>query len=140
MKKIARYILSYYSKIERSISNSQLQKILYFCWIDYYRAEKKYLFNEPFIAWTLGPIIKGVYLEYCHNGGFKIFEPEAHCPDRLNKAVIDTTLERYVGWSLYDLLEELRRTNSAWSEVFYGQGSGAVIPFELIIQSHIIFI
>ena len=123
MKKIAKYIVGYYSKLEQPISNSQLQKILYFCWIDYYRAERKYLFNEPFIAWTLGPIIKSVYLEYCHNGGFKIFDPKAHCSDRLNKAVIDVTLKKYIGWSLNDLLEELRRTNSAWQKFFIAKAA-----------------
>ncbi len=56
MEKIAKYILSYYSKFKQPISNSQLQKILYFCWIDYYKAERKYLFNDPFITWTLSPI------------------------------------------------------------------------------------
>ena len=131
---IARYILGYFSKMGTPISNLQLQKLLYFCWIDYYQAEKKYLFDEPFIAWRLGPIVKSVYYEYCSNGGFPIFASESNLPDGINRKIIDECLDKHRDWSGYRMVEKSHHSGGAWDRIYHERGSGTKIPPDLIIE------
>ena len=51
------------------VSNLQLQKLLYFSWIDYYQKKKgAYLFDESFVAWPLGPVVLSAYYDFCAYG------------------------------------------------------------------------
>ena len=58
---ISKYIVEYAYKKASPVSNLQLQKILYFLWVDFYKELKEYIFNDPFEAWALGPVVRNVY-------------------------------------------------------------------------------
>lgn len=130
---LAKYVLKFFSDLDSPISNLQLQKLLYFCWIDYYNKLGESLFPDTFVAWTLGPAIVSVYHEYCSYGGRPIFKRKGSFPDGPNKDVIDNCLKGYQGWSAFRLVDESHHKGGAWDNVYKdGQGKGAVISFDLI--------
>lgn len=133
---IARYILGYFSNLGQSISNLQLQKLLYFCWIAYFRETGEPLFDEPFIAWQLGPVIKSVYYNFCAYGGFPIFSPMTELPQGVRRDVIDKCLMGYKGWTGYQLVEKSHRRGGAWDSVYNNRslGKGATIAPDLIVR------
>ena len=52
----------------KPITNRQLQTILYYIQIQYYKEKRIFLFNEDFEAWQSGPTIPLVYYRFCSNG------------------------------------------------------------------------
>ena len=133
---IARYILGYFSNLGQSISNLQLQKLLYFCWIAYFKKTGEPLFDEPFVAWPLGPVVESVYYDFCAYGGFPIFSSPSCLPEGVRKNIIDGCLNEYRGWSGYRLVAKSHRRGGAWDVVYNDKrrGKGAVIPPELIVH------
>ena len=75
------------------ITNLQLQKILYFTWIDYCKAGCGRLFeDQKFEAWKYGPVVEKVYYEYWLNVSRLIFftkEPEEDMSD-VSDFLLDT--------------------------------------------------
>ena len=69
---IARYIVDYCTKNNTPITNLKLQKLLYYVWIDYYKATNKPLFSNYICAWPLGPVVVDAYDEFCVYGGLNI--------------------------------------------------------------------
>lgn len=58
---IAKYIISYCSKQGRPVSNLQVQKILFFLQVKYYKVFGKWLFSDEIEAWSYGPVVRVVY-------------------------------------------------------------------------------
>ena len=129
---LAKYVLKYFSDLDAPISNLQLQKLLYFCWIDYYDKLVEYLFNDWFVAWSLGPAIVSVYHEYCSYGGRPIFKSKGNFPEGVDKRIVDDCLSGYQGWTAFRMVNKSHHKGGAWDVVFSSQGKGAVISFDLI--------
>lgn len=57
-----------------SITNLQLQKIMYFLQIRSLKGNpcKPIVDDETFEAWKFGPVLTRVYYTYCYNGGLDI--------------------------------------------------------------------
>lgn len=115
------------------ITNLQLQKILYFTWIDYYKECKGHLFEDkPFEAWKYGPVVKDVYYEYWLNVARLIFitkEPEedmSGVSDFLLKS-----LRKYRSKSARELVEMSHKPGSPWEEC-YVPNKKEEIPFSMI--------
>ena len=71
--KVAEYILWYLKeKHNKNISNLRLQKYLFFCQYNEIVRNKKLLFDDDFVIWYYGPVIKEVYYHYCINGALNI--------------------------------------------------------------------
>ncbi|MBQ7262755.1 MAG: DUF4065 domain-containing protein [Synergistaceae bacterium] len=131
-KDVARYILGYFSDRGSPISNLQLQKLLYFCWIDHFNRTGEHLFEDPFVAWALGPVVVSVYREYCSYSGSPIFAGSCPLPEGLDKVAMDACLGKYEGWSGYRLVEASHRKGGAWDAVYGALGKGAVVDAKLI--------
>ncbi len=106
-KELAMQIINYAITRGIAVSNLKLQKLMYFCPLYWYdRHEERLIEDQPFEAWSFGPVIREIYVDYCLYGGDRIWE-EA-----------DTTSE---------LIPELQRVVDFWLKKR---------PFELVAHSH----
>ena len=69
---VAKYVINYCMKKAAPVTNLKLQKILYYLWIEFYKATGKPLFNNTIRAWPLGPVVPDVYDRFCAYGGLPI--------------------------------------------------------------------
>lgn len=124
---IARYILTYCSRKGRRLDNLQLQKILYFVWVDYYKATGRRLFTDRIEAWHYGPVVPEVYREYSHYVASKIrlFEPV----DIIDKDIhiIDKAIENYSCIPVGQLIKRACEVGTPWSRC-HSDLSQKVIP------------
>lgn len=63
---IARYIINHGNG---KINNLRLQCLLYYAWVEYYKAKEKFLFKDIFTAWKFGYCQTDIYFQYCAYGG-----------------------------------------------------------------------
>mgnify|MGYP003207661723 CR=1 FL=1 len=118
------------------ITNLQLQKILYFTWIDYYKKGNGRLFEDKkFEAWKYGPVVKEVYYEYWLNVSRLIFftkEPEEDMSD-VSDFLLDS-LKKYQPMKTSVLVDMAHEEGSPWADR-YEIGKKEEIPFSLIERS-----
>lgn len=87
------------------ITNLKLQKLLYYAQ-GYFLAKKGYpLFNEDFLAWEHGPVIKIIYNKYKNNGSRGIvydkdFDIEV---DEETEGILERVYENYGQYSAWKL-------------------------------------
>lgn len=74
----ADYIVDEAISNQQTITNLQLQKILYLFACEYQKELGKYPFDESFQAWAYGPVIPEVYFEYKKYGSAPIAEYSKH--------------------------------------------------------------
>lgn len=118
------------------ITNLQLQKILYFTWIDYCRAGHGRLFEDrKFEAWKYGPVVEEVYYEYWLNVSRLIFftkKPGEDMSD-VSDFLLDS-LRKYQPMKTSVLVDMAHEEGSPWAEC-YEAGKKEEIPFSLIERS-----
>lgn len=131
---IAKYVINYCNEKQKPISNLKLQKILYFLWIDYFKATQQYLFSNEIYAWKFGPVVPDVYYEFCAYGGIPILRDfNIEISDSV-KRIINQTIEKYIMLTPYQLVEKTHKPNTAWYETVNKVGLKEIIPFYLIKQ------
>lgn len=65
VKKIAKYIVSYYSSIgDCDLTHMKLQKLLYYVQVEYLKYVEKAAFKDEIEAWEHGPVVRSIYEEY----------------------------------------------------------------------------
>lgn len=115
------------------ITNLQLQKILYFTWMDYYEAYRIRLFDDRhFEAWKYGPVVGDVYYEYWLNVSRLIFitkEPESDM-SKVSDFLLKS-LETYHVKSAKELMKMVQEPCSPW-HLCYIEGRKEEIPFSLM--------
>lgn len=130
---VADYIINKCYNDEKPISNLQLQKILYFAWIEYYNKMHKPLFIDNICAWQFGPVVPDVYYEYCVYGGRPI---NIKCQTDItgtDAELLNKVVDKYVDTPISVLVEMTHKMGGAWDLTYEdGLGSRKVIPFELI--------
>lgn len=132
---IAHYIINYCNNIGRKITNLQLQKILYFCWIDYYKETGKELFYDNFLAYKFGPVIYDVYRENRKFGAEPIIYESNDIEKKIDCdfTILNSAIDKYSKMSAYELVEKSHKENGAWYEIYKdGIGERFVIPYDLI--------
>ena len=130
---VADYIINKCYQKSSPISNLQLQKMLYFAWVDFYKQTGKRVFWDSICAWQLGPVVPDVYYEYCVYGGRPInIRCETEILER-DERVLDGIIDKYADIPVNVLVDMTHRKNSAWDQIYReGQGNRNVIPFDLI--------
>ena len=132
---IAKYMVTYCISKNTPISNLKLQKILYFAWIEYYREKNVELFLEDICAWQFGPVVPGVYYEFCVYGGLPISQEYkvVLAPD--DKGILDGIIDKYNLQPVGDLVDKTHRPGKPWSLTYRnGIGNRMPIPFSNIIK------
>lgn len=130
---VARHIVSRCYSIGKPISNLQLQKLLYFVWIDYFKNTGKSLFLDSICAWQFGPVIPDIYHEYCSYGGRPILEVYGDSMKEMDADIVNKTIDNKIDIPVNMLVQYTHRKGSAWDIVYEGGvGNREVIPFSLI--------
>lgn len=133
-KEIAKYIITLCFTKNILISNLQLQKMLYFLWVEYWKENKRKLFLEEFYAWPLGPVIPDVYYEYCSYAGRTIAEYYETSITEDDRKQLDDVIVKYAKISASRLVDMTHKKGGAWDSVYQnGKGNRNIIPFDLII-------
>lgn len=134
---VAKFMISYSYSKNKPISNLQLQKFLYFCWIEYYKNNGKHLFDDDFYAWKFGPVIPEIYYDYCAYGGLPITERYDIKLDKVEGAV-KQFVDVHCSENPFELVSKSHEPDHAWDLVFnkngYGSGNRQLIPYDLIID------
>ena len=89
---VADFIVQRCIETKQPISNLKLQKMLYFAWIEYYNKTQERLFNDPFWAWKLGPVVYDVYLSYRVFGAM----PISYVPKNDAYSELSTDVKRFL--------------------------------------------
>ena len=130
---IAMYIIQKCIEDRKPITNRQLQTILYYIQIEYYKENRTFLFNEDFEAWQSGPTIPLVYYRFCANG----FKPITFFMSNKNinvekdtRNIIDPIIEKY-----QDIKnDKITKKDNAWSFVYNnGTGYKEIIKKEILV-------
>lgn len=129
---IAKYVINYCNEKQKPISNLKLQKILYFLWIDYFKATQQYLFSNEIYAWKFGPVVPDVYYEFCAYGGLPIEKNFSITLEAKDKLIVDNIIDKYSKLSAFQLVEKTHQSNTAWYKTFNEIGQKEIISFKQI--------
>ena len=93
------------------ITNLKLQKLLYYAQGCYLAKFDKNLFNEDFLAWEHGPVIKSIYEKYKINGssGIQYNEDYKDIVDEETKEFLEKVYQyfgQYSAWKLRDMTHQ----------------------------------
>lgn len=130
---IARYIIDKCAKEGKSVSNLQIQKIMYFLQKEYLKNHSHELFPNEIQAWQFGPVVPDVYYQYCGYGSMPISLNYVIDVEEEDKAIIDKIVQDKRVLNPWDLVAETHAIGKAWSIVYKnGMGNFSTIPKKLI--------
>lgn len=107
MEKFANHVIAVAQEKNMSITNLQLQKVMYFVLKkakenEILTPEKlKEIYDEPFQVWAYGPVVRGQYNRFKNFGSSPIiglFEKDSSL-EKLNQTIMD-----YLGENVFDLV------------------------------------
>lgn len=137
---IAEKVLKYCIECKKPISNLQLQKILYYIQIGYYKREKSFIIRENFEAWKFGPVIRDVYYDYCENGANEIkniLDTNIEI-SRRERIIINKIVKEKIKETPWDLVKESHRKDGAWYRVYYDDNNTEkIIDKDMLIKYEI---
>lgn len=131
---IAKYIINLCTSRGTPISDLQLQKILYYIQINFFRNYGKAAFENQIEAWQYGPVVPDVYELFGVYGAAKICKFYvgierwfSDAEKKLIEKVVDACLEL----TAWELVEKSHRVGGPW-EATYQRGRKVEIPIEKI--------
>lgn len=146
---IATFIIS----VNKKITHLKLQKLIYLCYEDFMRDTGTALFKDKIYAFPLGPVVMNVYEKYKGKNAspLKIEEDDSIFLGSLSLSMkpslskilfseagigalhsITRTLEKYIEYSAYDLVELTHKKNTPWDKVYKKGVPAKEIPTDLI--------
>lgn len=132
---IAKYIITSCNNKDLPVSNLKLQKMLYYAWIDYYKATGTHLFDNEICAWKFGPVVPDVYYEFCSFAGNAITREYNVALDVSDQKILDDTISKYIDMPVYTLVAQTHKEGGPWDTIFAnGAGASNPIPFSLIAE------
>lgn len=115
--RIAEYIIHEAQKRRNPVTNTKLQKLLYFVQGSYLAKHNKKAFEDNIIAWEYGPVVKDIYYKYSLCGAEPIIVVEEY-DSKISLMLInaiDIVLESFLNVNQTDLIEETIKPGSPWS-------------------------
>lgn len=132
---VARFVIDECIEEGNPVSNLKLQKILYFMWIDWFKARGEYLFDNKVEGWHFGPLVPDVYRRYRIFLADPIRDTEEHpITSRSDLRLLRKLVRRYNGMALGDLIRESRRDGSPWDRAGRDREPFPEIAKELMID------
>lgn len=128
---ISKFIVNWCNENDVFITNLKLQKLLYFIQGEYYKKQKKRLFDGEFYAWKLGPVIPSEYYKYAVYSSTAIPKQEEVRIEEKDSKLLDMFLRKYALFSTWDLVNKTH-AQDPWRynhEIF---GEKSLIPFDSI--------
>lgn len=132
---LSKYIVTKCSNDGCSISNLQLQKILYYIQKDFLQNKGITAFSDEIEAWQFGPVVPNVYYAFCGFGSMPITSTfDISTPINIShRNTIDTIVETKRKLNPWDMVEETHKPDGAWHKVYNnGKGCYDIIPVSLI--------
>lgn len=134
---LSKYVVSKCTAENKSISNLQLQKILYYIQYESLKQMDKVLFSDDIEAWKFGPVIPNVYYYFCNFGAMPItikFEEYRNIINDFRMLdLIDYVVEKRRKQNPWEMIKESHADNGPWSLIFNGgNGNRKVISIEII--------
>ena len=115
--KVAEYIIYEAQKRKNPVTNTKLQKLLYFVQGSYLAKHNKKAFEDNIIAWKYGPVVKDIYYKYSLYGAEPIITVKKY-DSKISLMLInaiDIVLESFLDINQTDLIEETIKPGSPWS-------------------------
>lgn len=128
---IANYFLSLINEDDGdTISNMQLQKLVYFSQGFYLALYDMSLFIEPIEAWTYGPVTPELYRKYKPYEGNSLPKPTGIILENYDDKVKKLLDEIYVVYGQYSAwkLSEITHQHPTWKNHYQGTGDSKTIP------------
>lgn len=116
MRELANHIIAVAENNDLTITNLQLQKILYFTLrnsknlIDMDLIEKTY--NEPFLVWRYGPVVKSQYERFNSYGSNPITE---HFEENMKYRPLNDLIIRFLNVHVFRMVDA-SHSHSFWKE------------------------
>lgn len=132
---LSKYIIGLCTAEGASISNLQLQKILYYIQREFLKKGRE-AFPEEIQAWQFGPVVPKVYNNYCAFGSRTIsmlysLEIKGYTAGEI--CLVNRIVRLKREKNPWELVRETHRSGRAWSIIYNQYGNtNAVIPKELI--------
>ncbi|EGS34892.1 Panacea domain-containing protein [Megasphaera sp. UPII 135-E] len=133
---LVKYIVTKCTKDNCSISNLQLQKILYYIQVWFLKNTNQVAFPDEIQAWQFGPVVPEVYYYFCGFGAMPIFSTYDIQENILHKNVIDDIVTNKRAVSPWDLVEDTHDPEKAWKHV-YGNGEGNYLTISIQLLKEI---
>jgi Uncharacterized phage-associated protein len=120
---ISSYIIDYYDRTGRLVSNLKLQKLLYFVQAEFLVATGHPCFSEVIEAWDFGPVVPAAFYEYSIYGAAFIPHKKMmgvasnHIESRHRKS-IDNILETLSSYSSPHLVK-ITTEQSPWKQAYH---------------------
>lgn len=122
------------------LTTRRLQKLLYFCYVDYMvQNNGALLFEDKFTVWPSGPAIKNVYREYMQmeDGPLKpkVDKPTIKLTEDI-KVLIDNVLEKTQSLNTTDLIKTTKIVDGPWEQIYDNNDENydKIIPREKIYE------
>lgn len=138
-KEIAQYIIRKSVAEKKFLNNWKIQYLLYYIQQEFCSSLKRKAFDDPMVAWALGPVVvdvkKDIEKQY---GPLDITKPKGVYPsidDPAEKKIIDGIFKEYQKYEFRDLMKmEMKDPYNLWFKT-YDNGNGRNKEIEFPIGS-----
>lgn len=144
--KYADYVIKLANDENKKMSNTMLQKILFYAYVDYAVNNKEPLFSDSFYAWDRGPVLPEIYNEYSifQYGVMKINGTDGELTDESKKEVLLSNYKKLIDKNISEIVEKTHKEGSPWANHysknffdFFIEGKDK-IPYKEIYDFYII--
>lgn len=118
VKNIAKYIIAYCNKNEKSITNLVLQKILYYVQGYFIKKYNILAYGAEIVKWPYGPVVPEAYFEFCaHRNNPIQFESEEYdnyislITDSDNQKLINVITDKCIECGVTKLVNKTHKEN-----------------------------
>lgn len=131
-REVANYILDYADGSGLTVTNLELQKIVYFCHVWFLVSTNKPLIKQNFEAWEFGPVLPYLYRYFKECGDQKITARATKIDHRTGneviakinidedeEALLNKVISTYSRLSAHQLVEQSHVSGGPWYEVWH---------------------
>ena len=117
--KNSEYIIECYKRHNKSITNLELQKLMYFLEALYMVAmDEDYLYEENFTAWNFGPVNREIYDKYKKFGSNPIVLDEEILINPINQHFVENLFILFKDFTAAALVNLSHSEGSPWYEIY----------------------
>ncbi|WP_252251247.1 type II toxin-antitoxin system antitoxin SocA domain-containing protein [Clostridium sp. VAP52] len=125
---ISKYIVQKSIRIEKPINNLKLQKILFYCQVEYIRSNKELLFEDEIECNDYGMMIPSIYYRLnihsssdLNSNDLKDKQDENIELDEHTKLIIDSVIDRYKDVCTW-ILVSINHQEQIWKDMYRDKG------------------
>lgn len=133
--KNSEYIIEFYRRNDKKITNLELQKLAYFLEAIYMViTDEEYLYNEEFTAWNFGPVNTEIYNCYKSFGRIPIEIEKSININSQNLKYIENLYELFKDFNATQLVNLSHQKGSPWYNI-YNNSQGSISRNEIISKN-----